>query len=94
MRINILNKEGMLSTEDRKEKLCHIEGNFCFTSCLDLSKGVSITTLYGDKETYRNYSQALSAFISWWRYFVMKDLNGFSGFGCIDFKFNGFKLIE
>jgi hypothetical protein len=42
MRINVLNKPGMLTDEDRKQPLEHGCDHFTFKSCLDLSEPVQI----------------------------------------------------
>lgn len=93
-RINILNKTGMLSKEDRKKALHHNCQWFSFKSNIDLSDGVTVSTFSSMKEIpYEKYSQDLAAFMVWWTKMVMKDLNGFSGFGNIKFEFENFKLI-
>lgn len=93
-KINILNKVGMLSNKDRKQPLSHGCNYFSFESCLDLSIGVKVIP-YGNYEEYRinQYSQDLASFMCWWNHFVMKDLNGFSGFSHIEFTLVGFTLI-
>lgn len=93
-RVNILNKEGMLSAEDRKEPLERGCDYFTFKTCLDLSEPIKVTA-YGLKAEYSAelYSRDLASFISWWTHFVMKDLNGFSGFYNVKFEFVNFKLI-
>lgn len=93
-KINILNKVGMLSKEDRKRPLTRRCEFFTFESCIDLSEGVKVIP-YGNSKKYSSevYSRDLASFISWWSYFVQKDLNGFSGFGSVNFEFVGFKLV-
>jgi len=93
-RLNILNKEGLLSDEDRKQPLKHGCNHFNFESCIDLSIGVKVIP-YGssDVQSIQNYSQDLAAFMCWWNHFVMRDLNGFSGFSHIKFELAGFKLV-
>ncbi len=85
MEINILNKEGMLTKEERKEPLEHTVGWCTFKSNLDLSDGVIVTS-HSQAVTYQAYSRDLASFIVWWSYTVLKDLNGFSGFQSIDFE--------
>lgn len=41
-KINILNKPGFLTTEDRKETLQHNCDHIEFTTCLDLSEPVKM----------------------------------------------------
>jgi hypothetical protein len=38
------------------------------------------------------YSRDVASFISYWNYFVAKDLNGFSGFSHVKFELVGFQL--
>ena len=92
-RINILNKVGMLSDEDRKQPISHGCNYFRFESCVDLSSGVKVIP-YGNRQMYsiNDYSQDLASFMCWWTKFVMKDLNGFSGFSHVKFELVGFKL--
>lgn len=94
MRINILNKEGIISYVDRKEPLVHGGEFFTFSTCLDLSKPIELTP-YGNRIEYslQEYSRDLMNFISWWNYFVAKDLNDFSGFHNVEIKLIGFKVI-
>lgn len=94
-RVNILNKQGLLTDEDRKEDLLHGCDRFRFKSCLDLSDGVQVIP-YGSKTEYTvdEYSRDLSSFITWWSHFVMRDLNGFSGFSNIKFTLVGFTLTN
>ena len=93
-KINILMKVGMLSSEDRKQPLTHQCEYFKFESNIDLSEGVKVIP-YGNSKEYSTevYSRDLASFISWWNYFVQKDLNGFSGFGSVDFELVDFKLV-
>lgn len=87
-RINILNKQGFLSSEDRKEPLVHTCDHFTFRTCLDLSEPVLITPLGLSKTAALDkYTQDVSMFISWWMNFVFPDLNGFSGFSGVKFQF-------
>jgi hypothetical protein len=94
-RLNILNKPGMLTDEDRKKPFEQGCSHFSFKTCLDLSEPVVVTP-YGNRDTASivHYSQDLASFITYWKHFVMEDLNGFSGFGSVDFVFpEGFKLV-
>lgn len=94
MRINILNYEGLLTDEDRKKPLEHTCDNFTFVSCLDLSQPIKVIPLGNSTEfTVDDYSRDVASFISWWSYFVKRDLNGFSGFYHTQFKLIGFTLI-
>ena len=93
-RINILNKQGMLSNSDRKQPLIHSCSHFTFESCIDLSIGVKVTPFGNyDKYSINRYSQDLASFMCWWNHFVMKDLNGFSGFSQVNFELVGFTLV-
>lgn len=94
-KINILNKQGFLSDEDRKEKLVHGCNHFTFETCLDLSEPIKVTP-FGSykKQSINNYSSDVASFIAWWTYFVKKDLNGFSGFSNIKFELVGFILVD
>lgn len=92
--INILNKTGLLTNEDRKEPLEHGCNHFTFKTCLDLSKPIQVIP-YGTstKFTHQQYSQDLASFMCWWANFVMCDLNGFSGFSHVKFEFVNFELV-
>lgn len=93
--MNILNKNGFLTDEDRKESLVHGCNYFTFESCLDLSSGVKVIP-YGSYSEYtvNQYSRDLASFMCWWDYFVKKDLNGFSGFHNVKFELVGFTLKQ
>ena len=95
--INILNKEGFLTKEDRKKSLEHGGNYFNFKTNLELSEPIVVTPYGYDGENSRKmsidkYSEDLMAFSVFWNNFVSKDLNGFSGFSHIKFKFVGFTL--
>lgn len=95
-KINILNKEGMLTPEDRKQPLEHGCHDFTFKSCIDLSDGVDVIP-YGSRKQFSldQYSQDVASFICWWTHNVMKDLNGFSGFSHVKFRLpEGTELID
>lgn len=95
-KINILNKQGMLTSEDRKAPLERGGNHFTFKSCLDLSSGVDVIP-YGNpkKVSVDQYSQDVASFIAFWVQFVSKDLNGFSGFSHVKFRLHGeFELID
>lgn len=92
--INILNKYGMLTDEDRKQPLEHGCSYFTFKTCIDLSKPVKVIPFgSGGKMPIDWYSQDLASFICWWTHFVQKDLNGFSGFSHVKFEFVGFEVV-
>ena len=95
-KINILNKQGMLSSEDRKASLERGMSHFTFKTCLDLSSGVDVIPYGNPKEvSIDHYSQDLASFISFWNQFVAKDLNGFSGFSHVKFRLHGeFELVD
>ena len=95
-KINILNKQGMLTKEDRKEDLWHGCHTFEFKSCIDLSKGVDVIP-YGRSKQFSldQYTQDVASFMCWWTTNVMKDLNGFSGFSHVKFRLpEGVELID
>lgn len=73
-KINILNKQGMLTEEDRKAPLERGLGHFTFKSCLDLSCGVDVIP-YGNPQrvSIDHYSQDVASFITFWTQFVMKE---------------------
>ena len=89
MRTNILNKEGLLTDQDRKEPLVQGCQHCTFTTNLDLSQEVIIIPYGSGELTLEQYTQDIASFIAWWSYFVQKDLNGFSGFGNVKFKLVG-----
>lgn len=92
--MDILNKQGMLTDEDRKQKLEHGCNNFTFETCVDLSKPVKVIPYGIRKEfTLSQYSQDVASFICWWTHFVQKDLNGFSGFSHVKFEPVGFTVL-
>lgn len=94
-KINILNKQGFLTDEDRKQPLEHGCEHFTFKSCLDLSKPIQIIP-YGQRTffTKDEYSTDLAMFIAWWSQFVLGDLNGFSGFSNVKFEFVNFTIKD
>jgi len=95
-KINIINKEGMLTPEDRKKPLEHGCNAFTFKSCIDLSSGIEVIP-YGNANKFSldQYSQDVASFICWWTHFVKKDLNGFSGFSHVKFRLpEGAELID
>lgn len=96
MRINVLNKPGMLTDEDRKQPLEHGCDHFTFKSCLDLSEPVQIIPYgtSGGEYSIEHYTRDVARFISWWEYFVKKDLNGFSGFSNVKFVPVGFVIVQ
>jgi hypothetical protein len=78
-RLNILNKEGLLSKQDCKEPLIH--------GCQHRLSQHALTYLVSPKFRHMelvvrypyNYAATLHYFIDWWVYFVKSILNGFSG---------------
>ena len=94
-RYNILNKKGFLTDEDRKEPLERGGEWLSFKTCLDLSKPIEVTA-YGitTKVPIQRYSNDVASFIVFWKHFVMKDLNGFSGFHNVEWKLIGFEVIN
>lgn len=94
-RINILNKEGFLTDEDRKQPLWHGCEWLTFDTCLDLSEPIIVKAYGSPREVSLDmYSRDVASFITWWSYFVKRDLNGFSGFYHTKFVPVGFKIIE
>lgn len=93
-KINILNKVGMLSTEDRKQPLEHGCNYFSFKTCLDLSKPIQVIP-YGQATQFsvNDYANDVASFICWWTHFVQKDLNGFSGFSNVTWDIGNIKLV-
>lgn len=91
--LNILNKEGFLSDEDRKQPFVHGCNYFTFKTNLDLSEPIKVIP-YGNSPYYSVdvYSRDVASFISYWNHFVSKDLNGFQGFSNVNFELVGFKL--
>lgn len=94
-KINILNKTGFLTNEERKQPLEHGCEYFTFKTCLDLSEPIQVIP-YGRLDYYplNEYSRDVASFICWWTHFVKKDLNGFSGFGIIRFETVGFNVTD
>lgn len=92
-KINILNKVGLLSNEDRKKKLEHGCEYFTFITCLDLSEPIEIIP-YGNATEFSLdiYSRDIASFFCWWTHFVHKDLNGFSGFSNVNFVLKNFTI--
>ena len=78
----------MLTAEDRKEPLARGMNHGTFYTCLDLSKGITYMPFSTRNEiTLAHWNEDLAAFISFWNQFVLKDLNGFSGFSHIKYTF-------
>lgn len=94
-RINILNKVGYLSDEDRKAPLERGFEWFTFKTCLDLTQPIRVIP-FGPAETFtlNQYSSDVASFIAWWSRWVGQDLNGFSGFQHVTFDLVGFKLLD
>ena len=95
-KVNILNKTGLLTDEDRKAPLVHTCNYFTFETCLDLSEPIKVIPLSNktDLVSLQAYSKDVCSFICWWSHFVKKDLNGFSGFSNVKFEPLGFKVIH
>ena len=92
-RINILNKQGLLTDEDRKEPLVHSCHYLTFQSCLDLSEPVRISYgIPGSKVPIQMYTRDIADFFCWWDYFIKKDLNGFSGMSHVKFELVDFEI--
>lgn len=92
-KINILNKQGMLTDAERKMSLVRSFNYVTFETNMDLSDPISVVAFGGRKQlSITQYSNDLASFISWWSYFVMKDLNGFRGFGGLKFELD-FELV-
>lgn len=92
--INILSKLGFLTDDDRKSTLTHGCENFMFKTCLDLSDPIQVIPYSGRQQfTLQEYSQDVSSFICWWTNFILKDLNGFSGFTNLEFVLVDFTII-
>jgi hypothetical protein len=72
-RLNILNKVGLLTEEDRKEPLHHGCDWFTFKTCLDLSEPIKVIP-YGTRTevSLEMYSRDIASFICWWTHFVKK----------------------
>ncbi len=86
-KINILNKRGLLTSENRKEKLSHGCSYLRFESCIDLSEPVKVFQYGSSGEvTLQAYTRDIASFICWWTITVYKDLNGFSGFSNVKFE--------
>lgn len=93
MKTNILNKQGILTSEDRKESLVRGLQHSTFHTCLDLSQGVKIIPYGSGKMSLKQYSEDMASFISFWTTFVSRDLNGFSGFSHVKFELVGELVI-
>lgn len=93
--INILNKQGLLTDEDRKQPLVHGCEYLTFETCIDLSKPIRLT-MYGTytKISVQHYSRDIASFFTWWTNCVLHDLNGFSGFHNIQFDLNGIEIVN
>ena len=93
-RINILNKKGLLSDEDRKQPLERGGMHFTFKTNIDLSEPIEVTPFGISKEySLHHYSQDIANFILWWTVTVHKDLNGFGGFSHVKFVPIGFTVV-
>ena len=91
--MNILNKTGLISGNDKKIPFTHIGKYLEFKSCLDLSSGVNIKPI-SDFEilSIEDYSKELSDFIIWFSENIKNDLNGFSGFDNIKYNLINFNI--
>lgn len=82
---------GFYTDAERADPYTDICDGFVFTCRTDLSGPIIVTTKYsvGDlnmPKTLTNYTQALSSFIGMWTARILPHLNGFSGFGRLDFR--------
>jgi len=94
-KLNILNREGMLTDEERKQPFTHGCQYMVFETCLDLSCGVKIIPYGTTKQlSVDQYSQDLASFIAYWTLMVRKSLNGFSGMSHVKFDLNGIELVD
>lgn len=94
-RINILNKQGLLSDEDRKQPLEHGCDRVTFKTCIDLSEPIKVYAYGNSGEVgLQQYSRDVASFMVWWTHFVLKDLNGFSGFSNVKFELMNFKIVH
>ncbi len=93
-RLNILNKQGLLSDEDRLEDLYHSCDHVAFSSCLDLSRPIKVIQ-HGrsGRVSLANYTRDVANFFVWWAHFVHKDLNGFSGMSHITFDLGDLEIV-
>ena len=92
--LNVLNKVGYISDQERKLKFIHSTEDFSFHSCIDLSEPIIVIPFGEPTEVSVSvYSKNVAQFICWWTVNVMKDLNGFSGFSNIKFKLDGFVIV-
>lgn len=93
-KINILNKIGMISDEDRNHKIIHSCFNLSFETCIDLSVPIKVKMIGNSKIiSIENYSRDVSSFIVWWTLNVLKDLNGFSGFNNVKYELVDFQIV-
>jgi hypothetical protein len=96
MRINILNKVGMLSDADRKMPFEHTCEHFTFKTNLDLTEVIKVIPIGHDRYKVYNivdYSNDLATFITFWTQNVLPDLNGFSGFHNVKYDLDDFSII-
>lgn len=95
MRINILNKQGLLTDEDQKAPLEHGCEWLSFKTCLDLSEPIKVYQYGSSGEvSLQHYSRDIANFIAWWTYFVREDLNEFSGFYNVKFELVDFEIVN
>jgi hypothetical protein len=76
--MNFLGYTGYLTNQDRKKPIDRNGDYFNFYTCIDLSCGVKITSIYGTPNI-EQYSKDLASFMVWWGVNVLPHLNGFSG---------------
>jgi len=93
-RINVLNKQGILTDEDRKQEFVHGCNHVTFHTNLDLSVPIKVVP-YGTSGKIKidHYSQDLASFICYWEHFIKKDLNGFTGFSHVKFELDGLEIV-
>src|ERR1035437_2592931 len=94
--INILNKRGFLTPEDRKHKCSHRGEYFTFETNLDLSIPIKVTPFISNEGKFNvnQYSVDLAIFMEWWSREVWKILNGFPVFITSNLKLLGLNLCK
>ena len=91
MAYNFLGGSGYLTDEQRKQSLTH--GNcLTFKTSIDASHTIEVSSGIRKEISAEEYSEEVADFICWWTRNVLKDLNGFSGFG--KFKIMDFKIVN
>lgn len=80
-----------LTENERKQKISHMASWFTFESVADLSGGVNIYNPFSKEDSVKDSWNELLAkdtaiFIMWWARTFYGNLNGFPGFGAIEWK--------